>query len=72
MDAESQPQPVGPPKHAVHKGVATELNVEALDNLTGYFDVLIQMDLAQKQRNKERANVSPTLQDNPADDAQAN
>ena len=31
---------------------ASELSEEALQNLAGYFDVLIQMDLAQKERDK--------------------
>lgn len=48
-------QPVDPQEQAAHKGVATELSAEALHNLTGWFDVLIQMDLAQKVRNEIRS-----------------
>ena len=48
-------QPVDPQKQAAHKGVATELSAKALHNLTGWFDVLIQMDLAQKVRNEIRS-----------------
>ena len=55
MGIQNQPQPAEPPKQAVHKGVAVVLSAEALHNLTGYFDVLIQMDFAEKQRNKLRS-----------------
>lgn len=48
-------KPVDPQEKATHKGVATELSAEALHNLTGWFDVLIQMDLAQKVRNEIRS-----------------
>lgn len=48
-------KPVDPQAQAAHKGVATELSAEALHNLTGWFDVLIQMDLAQKVRNEIRS-----------------
>ena len=48
-------QPVDPQEQAAHKGVATKLSAEALHNLTGWFDVLIQMDLAQKVRNEIRS-----------------
>lgn len=48
-------QPVDPQEQATHKGVATELSAEALHNLTGWFDVLIQMELAQKVRNEIRS-----------------
>lgn len=33
----------------------TELNRQATRNLVGFFDVLIQMDFAQKQRNEYRS-----------------
>lgn len=46
---------VDPQEQAAHKGVATDLSAEALHNLTGWFDVLIQMDLAQKIRNEIRS-----------------
>lgn len=48
-------QPVDPQEQAAQEGVATELSAEALHNLTGWFDVLIQMDLAQKVRNEIRS-----------------
>lgn len=48
-------QQVDPQEQATHTGVATELSVEALHNLTGWFDVLIQMDLAQKVSNEIRS-----------------
>ena len=46
---------VDPQEQAAHKGVAAELSTEALHNLAGWFDVLIQMDLAQKIRNELRS-----------------
>ena len=54
MNTHKQPQSqsVNLPEQAAHKGVGTELSAEALHNLTGYFDVLIRMDFAEKQRNK--------------------
>lgn len=47
---------------AKNEGVAAELGDEALRNLAGYFDVLIQMDLAQEERNK-RSNESKPDED---------
>ena len=55
MATKNQPQPAEPQKQAANKGVAVELSAEALHNLTGWFDVLIQMDLAQKVRNEIRS-----------------
>ena len=55
VSTQNQPQPADPSKQAAHNGTATVLSAEALSNLTGYFDVLIQMDFAEKQRNKLRS-----------------
>ena len=45
--------------HATKGSVAIELSDEGLRNLAGYFDVLIQMDFAQKQRNeRDKENVN--------------
>jgi len=66
MSTKSQPQPVEPQKQAENKSVTTELSAEALHNLAGWFDVLIQMDFAQKIRNEirgkenEKTNVQGT------------
>lgn len=49
---EKEPLPAEPQDNAANKGVAAELSDEAIRNLTGFFDVLIQMDFAQKQRNE--------------------
>ncbi|HEX8182618.1 MAG TPA: hypothetical protein VF575_03370 [Candidatus Saccharimonadales bacterium] len=71
MSTQNQPQPAEPPKHT-EQGVAVELSAEALHNLTGYFDVLIQMDFAQKQRNKLRSQSNDrvrTTKDNGASGA---
>ena len=53
--AQKSDQPAELLNKAAKKGVAAELSDEAIGNLTGFFDVLIQMDLAQKQRNELRS-----------------
>jgi hypothetical protein len=45
--------PAEPHEQAANDGVAAELSDEAIHNLTGFFDVLIQMDFALKQRNEQ-------------------
>ena len=55
MSTQNQLQPAKPQIQAADQGVAVELSKEALHNLTGYFDVLIQMDLAQKISNEIRS-----------------
>jgi hypothetical protein len=55
MSTQNQPQPANPQSQAANDGVAAVLSAEALHNLTGFFDVLIQMDLIQKQRNEQRS-----------------
>ena len=69
MTTQNQPQPTKPQSHAANNGVAVELSKEAIANLTGYFDVLIQMDFAQKQRNEREED--DTLQSNPKNTTQA-
>jgi hypothetical protein len=63
MYTKNQPQPVEPHEQAAKNGVATVLSTEALHNLAGWFDVLIQMDFVQKQRNEQRKNNDDFLQD---------
>lgn len=55
MSLQNQSQPAKPQIQAGNQGVAAELSSEALHNLGGYFDVLIQMDLAQKISNEIRS-----------------
>lgn len=55
QQAKANKQPVDAQNKAADKGVPTELSAKALHNLTGWFDVLIQMDLAQKVRNEIRS-----------------
>lgn len=55
MATKNRPQSAEPQEQATSKGVAAELSAEALHNLTGWFDVLIQMDFAQKVRNEIRS-----------------
>ncbi len=52
MTVSHQPLPEEPHVKAAINGVAPELSVEAMYSLTGYFDVLIQMDFAIKHRNQ--------------------
>lgn len=54
MSTGKEAQPVEPQLQAANKGVVAVLSDEGLRNLAGFFDVLIQMDLAQKQRNEQR------------------
>lgn len=42
---------------AANNGAAATLSEEAMRNLAGFFDVLIQMDLAQKRKAKEDNNT---------------
>lgn len=55
MSESNEPDTAQPQEQAAKKGVAAELSDEAIGNLTGFFDVLIQMDLALKQRNELRS-----------------
>lgn len=60
---QQKPLPAEPQNNAANKGVAVELSDEAIRNLTGFFDVLIQMDFAQKQRNERNDEDGRDLQD---------
>ena len=53
MERNNNHQSAEPPKQATTKGVAVELNEEAIANLTGFFDVLIQMDLEQQSNERD-------------------
>lgn len=63
MPTKNKPLPAEPQDSAANKGVDAELSDEAIHNLTGFFDVLIQMDFAQKQRNEQRNESDDFLQD---------
>ena len=63
MTTEKKTLPTEPQDNAANDGVAVELSDEAIHNLTGFFDVLIQMDFAQKQRNELRNESDDFLQD---------
>lgn len=52
MSTDKKPLPAEPHNQAVNEGVAVELTSEAQRRLAGFFDVLIQMDLAAKKRNE--------------------
>lgn len=67
MSTKQEPLPAEPPDNAANKGVAAELSDEAIRNLTGYFDVLIQMDFAQKlkQRNERNDGDGSDIQTTP-------
>lgn len=62
MSTNKKPLPAEPQDNAATDGVAAELSDEAIRNLTGFFDVLIQMDFAQKQRNERNDEDGNDLQ----------
>lgn len=62
MSTNKKPLPAEPQDNATNNGVAAELSDEAIRNLTGFFDVLIQMDFAQKQRNERNDEDGNDLQ----------
>ena len=62
MATKNKPLPAEPQDNAANDGVAAELSDEAIRNLTGFFDVLIQMDFAQKQRNERNDEDGNDLQ----------
>lgn len=62
MSTNKKPLPAEPLDNAANDGVAAELSDEAIRNLTGFFDVLIQMDFAQKQRNERNDEDGNDLQ----------
>ena len=64
MSITNKPLPAEPQDNAANNGVAAELNDEAIRNLTGFFDILIQMDFASKQRNEQRNEKDDFLQGN--------
>jgi cytochrome c553 len=65
MSTKQEPLPAEPQDNAANKGVAAELSDEAIRNLTGFFDVLIQMDFAQKQRNERNDEDGSDLPNTP-------
>ena len=62
MSTNKKPLPAEPQDNAANDGVAAELSDEGIRNLTGFFDVLIQMDFAQKQRNERNDEDGNDLQ----------
>jgi len=62
MSTNKKPLPAEPQDNAANDGVAAELSDEAIRSLTGFFDVLIQMDFAQKQRNERNDEDGNDLQ----------
>jgi hypothetical protein len=71
MSTKNQPQPATPQSQATNDGVAAVLSADALHNLTGFFDVLIQMDLKQKKRNELRSNEDETSRATKTDEPQS-
>ena len=70
MNAENEPIPALRQKKTAEKVETAELSVDALRNLTGFLDVLIQMDLIHQ--SNERSSNATTIQningDNPQTD----
>ena len=50
-------------KRKATKPQPAELSEQAIRNLVGFFDVLIQMDFAEKQRNERSDEDGSDLQD---------
>lgn len=63
MATKNKPLPDEPQDNAANDGVAAELSDEAVRNLTGFFDVLIQMDFASRQRNERNDEDGSDFQD---------
>jgi len=63
MSTDKKPTPAEPQDDAANNGVAAELSDKAIHNLTGFFDVLIQMDFAQRQRNERNDEDGSNFQD---------
>lgn len=72
MSTKNKPLPAEPQENAANDGVAAELSDEAIHNLTGFFDVLIQMDFASKQRNERNDENGNDLQDSASVATQVN
>lgn len=58
MAAKKIPEPAVSQPQVTKDDVAVELSSEAVQNLTGFFDVLIQMDFALKERNRNKSDGS--------------
>lgn len=58
MSTDKRPKPARSQNNTKNNGVPAELNEGAIANLAGYLDVLVQMDLAQKQRNERKKDVT--------------
>lgn len=65
MSTDKKPLPAEPQHNAANNGVTAELSDEAIHSLTGFFDVLIQMDFAHKLRNERNYEDGSDIQ-NPA------
>ena len=58
MSKKNKPQPSETQSQAIHKGVSDELSRQAIKDLAGYLDVLIEMDFAyMKRKEKDKKNV---------------
>jgi predicted Zn-dependent protease len=71
MTTNKKSLPAEPQDKAKNDGVAAELSDEAIHNLTGFFDVLIQMDFALKQRNERGKENDDFLQGTTSEPKQA-
>jgi hypothetical protein len=63
MSTKNKPLPAEPQGNAANDGVSAELNDEAIHNLTGFFDVLIQMDFASNHLNERNDEDGSDIQD---------
>lgn len=70
MSNTKQQQSIRPNSTTANEGVDIMLDDNELSCLAGYFDVLIQMDFAQKQRNEQRSKDEQSLSDRGSDSSQ--
>lgn len=56
MSTKKKPLTVKPTTKAAKNGLVAAMDDEAVKSLAGFFDILIQMDLEQKDVKKKRTN----------------
>lgn len=69
MHPEDQSHSAQPQKRAANKGLAADFSDEALKNLAGFFDVLIQMDLEQKSNERKGDEDSQAVHEHRPEDS---
>jgi len=68
MSTSKQLQPAAQPLHVENDAVDIELTEDEFRRVVGYFDTLIEMDLAHTKRNEGTENVTDTIPTSEADE----